>query len=77
MVYSDGTPATNTATVSSSWGGTKAFPKNGFYRITLDPSACGEQADLYVNGYLVQRVRLPSSGHARRDVVLDGRVPRR
>ncbi|MGE0087015.1 MAG: hypothetical protein AB7S75_21640 [Desulfococcaceae bacterium] len=34
-VYADGSKVDGTATVSTSWNGVKAFPKNGEYRLCL------------------------------------------
>lgn len=68
----DGSKVDGSATISSSWNGTKAFPRNGYYNLDLGGSACGQVVSLYVGGDEFARLRLPNSGNARADVVLKG-----
>lgn len=68
----DGSSVDNTATVSTSWNSSKAYPKGGRYSLDLGSTACGAKVEVYVNGYSLGRVSIPSSGNARLDFVLKG-----
>lgn len=68
----DGSKVDGTATVSSSWNSTKAYPRGGFYSLDLGSGACGQRVTVYVNGQELGQVRLPNSGNVRADFVLKG-----
>lgn len=55
-VNSDGSKIDGTATVSTSWNSTKAYPRNGQYSLDLGSSACGEKVTVYLNGNDGKRV---------------------
>ncbi|WP_295391910.1 hypothetical protein [uncultured Thiodictyon sp.] len=68
----DGSKVDGTATVSTSWNSTKAYPKNGGYQLDMGSSACGQSADVYVNGNSLGRHSIPSSGYATVNFTLKG-----
>jgi len=55
-VYSDGSKMDGTATISTSWNGKKAFPRNGQYQLNLGSSVCGQTIAVYLNGNNGRRV---------------------
>jgi len=57
-VNKDGSKIDGTATVSTSWNGTKAYPRGGQYRLELGSSACGERVTVYLDGNNGQDVRV-------------------
>jgi len=71
-VRTDGSKVDGTAAVSTSWNGTKAYPKNGTYQLEMGSSACGQSADVYVNGAGIGRHKIPSSGFATVNFTLKG-----
>jgi hypothetical protein len=61
VTWSDGSKSDGTSTISTSWNGTKAFPKDGRYQLDLGSSACGEKITVYVNGNQGKEVRVTGS----------------
>ncbi|MDR1487825.1 MAG: hypothetical protein LBT62_07550 [Deltaproteobacteria bacterium] len=68
----DGSKVDGTARVSTSWNNNEAFPRGGYYNLDLGSGACGENVEVYVNGYSIGRRSVPSSGNANVDFVLKG-----
>lgn len=71
-VRTDGSKVDGSATVSTSWNSTKAYPKNGSYQLDMGSSACGQSADVYVNGNSLGRHKIPTSGYATVNFTLKG-----
>ncbi|MBT4837972.1 MAG: hypothetical protein HON94_11565 [Methylococcales bacterium] len=67
-----GSKVNGTATISTSWNGDKAFPRNGQYQLDLGSSVCGKKLTVFVNGYKIGRYRIPSSGYATVNFTLKG-----
>jgi len=70
VTRSDGSKVDKTATISTSWDSSKAYPKKGWYELDLGSSACGASINIYVDGNNSKRITLPSSGNLRVDYVL-------
>jgi hypothetical protein len=68
----DGSKVDGTARVSTSWNNKKAYPHDGYYNLDLGSSVCGENIEVYVNGYSIGRRSIPRDGNARVDFVLKG-----
>lgn len=68
----DGSKVDGTVTISTSWNGKEAYPKDGHYTLDLGSSVCGESVEVYVNGYSIGRYKIPSSGNATVNVTLKG-----
>jgi hypothetical protein len=68
----DGSKVDGTARVTTSWNSAAAFPRDGWYSVDLGGGACGTSVELFVNGYSLGRVSIPSAGDARRDFQLKG-----
>jgi len=66
----DGSKVNGTATVSTSWNGKKAVPRNGEYELELGSSACGASITVYVDGKKITSIKLPSSGNADLNIVV-------
>lgn len=57
-VNSDGSKIDGTATVSTSWNGKKAYPRDGWYSLDLGSSVCGNSITVYLDGNNGRRVRV-------------------
>jgi hypothetical protein len=68
----DGSRVDGTARVSTRWNGNTAYPRDGYYNLELGSGACGENVEVYVNGYSIGRRSIPRDGNARVDFVLRG-----
>ena len=55
-VNSDGSKIDGSGTISTSWNGKKAYPKNGNYSLDLGSSICGEKVSVYLDGNQEKRV---------------------
>ena len=71
-IRSGGAKVDGTARVSTSWNKNTAYPRDGYYNLELGKSACGENVEVFVNGYSIGRRSLPRDGNARVDFVLKG-----
>jgi hypothetical protein len=68
----DGSKVDGTARVSTSWNNREAYPRGGYYNLDLGGGVCGENIEVYVNGYSIGRRSIPRDGNARVDFVLKG-----
>lgn len=68
----DDSKVDGTATLSTSWNGEKAFPRDGRFRLELGSAVCGQSIEVYVNGYSIGRYSIPSSGFAWVNFTLKG-----
>ncbi|MDR2800928.1 MAG: hypothetical protein LBB52_06645 [Desulfovibrio sp.] len=68
----DGSKVDGTARVSSSWNNKEAYPRGGYYNMDLGSSVCGENIEVFVNGYSIGRRSIPRDGNARVDFTLKG-----
>lgn len=68
----DGSLVDGTAKITTDRNSNVAYPHNGSYSIDLGSDSCGLKVEVYVNGYSVGSVILPSSGYANVDIVLKG-----
>jgi len=49
-VNSDGSKIDGSGTISTSWNGEKAFPRDGTYSLDLGSNVCGEEITVYLDG---------------------------
>jgi hypothetical protein len=68
----DGSKVDGTARVSTSWNSREAYPRGGYYNLDLGSGVCGENIEVFVNGYSIGRRSIPRDGNARVDFVLKG-----
>ena len=68
----DGSKVDGTARVSTSRNSNEAYPKNGVYQLELGTTACGESAEVYINGHSIGRYQVPDSGFATVNFTLKG-----
>ena len=68
----DGSKVDGTARISTSWNSKEAYPRGGRYSLELGSNACGQSAEVYVNGMSIGRYSIPSSGYATVNVTLKG-----
>ena len=62
VVRTDGSKVNGTARVSTSWNSKSVVPRDGYYRLDLGDYANGSKVTVYINGYKVREVRIPSNG---------------
>jgi hypothetical protein len=67
-----GSDVDGTVKVSTSWNSSTAYPRKGTYSLDLGNSACGENIEVFVNGYSIGKYRLPSSGNAKVNFQMKG-----
>lgn len=68
----DGSKVDGTARVSTSWNNKEAYPRGGYYNLDLGSGACGENIEVFINGYSIGRRSILRDGNARVDFVLKG-----
>jgi hypothetical protein len=51
----DGSKVDGTARVSTSWNRKEAYPRGGYYNLDLGSDVCGENIEIFVNGYSIGR----------------------
>ena len=57
-VHPDGSKVNGTSTVSTTWNGKVAFPRDGKYRLELGSNACGERITVFLDGREVGRFKV-------------------